>query len=1377
MVLVLVLTLAVVSIMTDGSVQATSRGPILIQGDNDFTSANGVVSGSGSSSDPYIISGWEIDHNSTPAVKVEDTTKHFSLRGLTLTCTDEGSTTETIWLERVENATLLDLTILNPTASDGFIRGNSAGTILIKNITTDPPGRFQVTKVDRLTVVDASMYDIDVSLVTEVTLMRLFFDGYGISVSGTENLNVHKCNSSNNSVGLSISTVTRGNVTDCTFMDNNGADLDLWNRIGTPGDFKFRRVKMGPHGLNARGYYDIDTSNTVDGKSVYYLINRTGMRLDSGVGQVYMKGCWNIVVANLTLTTTYSGITGEDLRACTFENLTLRGAREFGMDLTGLKGCKVRNCTVYGVDISSAENLTFTDNRVFGADRVFGQHGCATIGIGGTGPTSAWILNNTLSDGERYGLYVGSTWDIVNHIVIAGGSVNNISAEGVHVKRVKGLVLRDLTVWDCELGIYMEATIDSTVSGNDVRDCVDGILSTGGRGLVIDSNTVVGCTDHGIRPTGYDRVSNNTVRDCAVGIDLTSNILYPTLVENNTVVGGVRGVEMGGVKVTLARNDVRNCSEAGIFLLSRYIVTGRRVMDCRISGCPVGIYFDGGPPTEVTRCLISNCTTGVLVYYARDLQVTDSTIEDCTGYGLEIVGWSYENQVYHNNFNRTNYDPSSGSYKGPQAYADGGSNVFNVSMEGNYWDDYLSRYPAAQTTNGRTWDIPYVLDGPKSFADSYPLVLRSDPFPPTAEAGPDVTVDQNTTVTLDGSSSRDNFGIVSMTWSLVYMGSPVSLGGETVQFTFDMPGKYVVTLEVRDAWGNVGRDGLVVTVRDTDPPVAEAGPDLTVDMHEEFVLDGRGSHDNLGIVSYTWRIDPGGLNGTAQGSWARLTMVRAGIFTVELHVADAAGNSDVDTMTLRVRDTVPPVADAGDDVEVDQGNTVTLDGYGSSDNIGIARWNWSFEYWGVTVNLTGPGPVYTFDIPGVYIVTLVVEDPFGLLGTDTVQVTVHDTEPPVASAGPDITVDQGAMVELDGTGSTDNGGVAEYRWTFGYDDDTWTLMEAVASFRFSEAGSYIVTLRVTDTEGNWAEDVVTVTVRDTEPPVARAIVPSSVDEGSTVTLDGSGSTDNVAVEGARWTFTQGGGEVTLDGLSPTYTFEEPGKVVLTLTVTDAAGNEHSVEATLEVVDTTAPVATLVPLPSTVVAGTTLTLDASASTDNLGIAEYEWRITSTGPPVVRRGVRAAYFFEKAGEYTVTLEVTDAVGNSATDSATITVRPTVGDWTIGPFTDGKGRAVTGAKVVVILNGTRHEGRTDGSGIATLRVSWHDLVPPAEVTVIKDGWVKLKFEMDLDEDRNPSGEIPAMERAAGDSPAPGTGPVVMVILTMAALVWSRRRRIGRQ
>ena len=75
---------------------------------------------------------------------------------------------------------------------------------------------------------------------------------------------------------------------------------------------------------------------------------------------------------------------------------------------------------------------------------------------------------------------------------------------------------------------------------------------------------------------------------------------------------------------------------------------------------------------------------------------------------------------------------------------------------------------------------------------------------------------------------------------------------------------------------------------------------------------------------------------------------------------------------------------------------------------------------------------------------------------------------------------------------------------------------------------------------------------------------------------------------------------------------------------------------------------------TAVAGSAVTFDAGASTDDIGIASYSWDFdASNGITSEATGRTTTKTYESAGTYTVTLTVTDTTGQTATDTATVVV----------------------------------------------------------------------------------------------------------------------------
>jgi len=200
-------------------------------------------------------------------------------------------------------------------------------------------------------------------------------------------------------------------------------------------------------------------------------------------------------------------------------------------------------------------------------------------------------------------------------------------------------------------------------------------------------------------------------------------------------------------------------------------------------------------------------------------------------------------------------------------------------------------------------------------------------------------------------------------------------------------------------------------------------------------------------------------------------------YVVMLTVRDAAGNSAPDNVTITVRDVTSPAANAGPDQTVLKGTVVTLVAFASSDNVGIVRYNWSFVDGGAQT-LEGAYVSYRFSNAGTFVVTLSVTDAANNVGNDTMIVTVYaDATPPLADAGPDRVVYKGGTMAFDASRSTDNIGIASYTWTF-TDGSLQTLQGIRPSYRFSNTGTYMVLLTVTDMESNAATDTLSVSVRD-----------------------------------------------------------------------------------------------------------------------------------------------------------------------------------------------------------------------------------------------------------------------------------------------------------
>jgi len=235
--------------------------------------------------------------------------------------------------------------------------------------------------------------------------------------------------------------------------------------------------------------------------------------------------------------------------------------------------------------------------------------------------------------------------------------------------------------------------------------------------------------------------------------------------------------------------------------------------------------------------------------------------------------------------------------------------------------------------------------------------------------------------------------------------------------------------------------------------------------------------------------------GTMMGSWSVTGLrfiedglVPSGMYASVFSVSDF-GEHGWGTFEPFTVDNDPPVAFAGSDQMVIENTEATLDGSGSSDNVGIANYTWSFTDNGVPVEVYGETATYNFTEVGSHFVTLTVTDGAGHTDTDDVWVDVTADQPPVADAGFDQLVMGGELVLFDGTASYDDVDIVNWTWVFDYDGSTVYLYGSTASFTFWVEGVYSVNLTVRDTAGQTSVDEVMITVSGMIPEFPTLLLP------------------------------------------------------------------------------------------------------------------------------------------------------------------------------------------------------------------------------------------------------------------------------------------------
>jgi PKD repeat protein len=325
----------------------------------------------------------------------------------------------------------------------------------------------------------------------------------------------------------------------------------------------------------------------------------------------------------------------------------------------------------------------------------------------------------------------------------------------------------------------------------------------------------------------------------------------------------------------------------------------------------------------------------------------------------------------------------------------------------------------------------------------------------------------------------------------------------------------------------------------------------------------------------------------------------------------------------------------------------------------IVTYNWSF---GDGTTGTGSPVTHTYSAQSAYNVTLTVTNDRGLTASTTQTVSVGSAALPtpsftVSPAAPGV----GEQVFFNASASQPGAGgaITSYRWTFG---DGGTGSGSTITHTYAAVGAYTVQLTVSDEAGLSATSpgtVVTVAVPGSTPPTAPTarftFSPAAPASGQSIFFNGSSSTAGTGHTLTSYSWAWGDGTAAGTGVAPTHAYAANGSYTVTLTVTDEIGQVGITSAAVAVAASggsggTAPTASFTFGPPNPTVGELVTFNASTSTAGTGhsIVSYLWTFGDGGP--TGSGVSVTHAYTAAATYSVTVRVTDEIGQSTTSAPT-------------------------------------------------------------------------------------------------------------------------------
>ena len=311
------------------------------------------------------------------------------------------------------------------------------------------------------------------------------------------NCTVEACNLTGNGYGISFFSCLN-----CSAFGNYAADNTYGVYLyGSGNMLRNNRIEQNKYNFwdVDEGINEVDTSNMIDGKPIYYWINQHNTTVPEDAGMVVLKNCSGIRVQNLNLSgngiglslyyTNDSEIVGNNL-----SDNCWRGIAVWWSHNNSIAGNQIANTANEGIEIYESQSNHISNNLITGNDGNGIYHRTTAvnelisnnnitanqgIGIGGD------LNNSTVTDNYVFGNELGGV-SVDSNCVVAR---NNITAD-------KGTKVTGFQ------GIGLSFGSNCTITDNYISENNFGIWSYDGNGSLIESNTIAYNYHEGIRFQG-----------------------------------------------------------------------------------------------------------------------------------------------------------------------------------------------------------------------------------------------------------------------------------------------------------------------------------------------------------------------------------------------------------------------------------------------------------------------------------------------------------------------------------------------------------------------------------------------------------------------------------------------------------------------------------------------------------------------------------------------------------------------------------------------------------------------------------------------------------------------------------------------------------